>query len=423
MDVDSSIAPDTQYCATCGDALTPGPGQDTLDGSICNACKAKQEAARARKVAPLAWLALLVALVPTLFGYTVESRSTGHSSSSSTSTRFLIFTSSSSNSFNHTATGDAEPPAMYSYSNPIPLPAGALALVLAAAAAWSVLRATPRSTRGLVVVGLAMLLGARSLWNGYRDRADTKAQPFTADKSNYLGDWQAEGVSLKIGEDRSVDYNNETAGNRYEGALRRFKGNDLLLRRPSGDITLTVQKPPTKKDGMWTMTVEGSEVARKDKWALWKENVERSLVNKLGPLKGVAAVTCPVLKETEEQLVVCEGTLKNGKKADLKVTLKGDDYQVNLQVFDKDAAEWAAEWSKKISDKDETPVVIDCGTEHIYSPIGSPFLCDVKEPDNHMHGTIRFVINADDSLDWEKKMERDTDAPAAKGKHRKAKKH
>ena len=83
-------------------------------------------------------------------------------------------------------------------------------------------------------------------------------------KSAYVGQWEADGMSLLITQDGSVSYKRfkKGASTKIDAPLKAFHGDDFDVGIGPMTTTFKVSSPPREIDGSWTMTVDGVELTR-----------------------------------------------------------------------------------------------------------------------------------------------------------------
>lgn len=83
-------------------------------------------------------------------------------------------------------------------------------------------------------------------------------------KADYVGHWQADGMSLLILRDGSVSCQRLRTGAsiRINGPLQAFHGDDFEVGIGPMKTLFRVSSPPRKIDGSWRMTVDGVELTR-----------------------------------------------------------------------------------------------------------------------------------------------------------------
>lgn len=83
-------------------------------------------------------------------------------------------------------------------------------------------------------------------------------------KSDYVGHWEAEGMTLRISRDGRVLYKRfrKGASTRIDAPLKAFHGDDFEIGIGPMTTTFRVSSPPREIDGIWKMTVDGVELTR-----------------------------------------------------------------------------------------------------------------------------------------------------------------
>lgn len=83
-------------------------------------------------------------------------------------------------------------------------------------------------------------------------------------KAEYVGRWEADGMSLLITRDGSVSYKRlrKGASIKIDGPLHAFHGDDFEVGIGPMTTAFRVSSPPRKIDGSWRMTVDGVELTR-----------------------------------------------------------------------------------------------------------------------------------------------------------------
>ena len=109
-----------------------------------------------------------------------------------------------------------------------------------------------RNRRVLAILYVAMLLLAAC------------ANPVPPEKSAYIGEWDAPGMSLLITQDGSVAYKRIKGGvtTTINAPLKKFEGNNFVVGIGLWTTTFVVSKPPREEAGRWKMTVDGVELTR-----------------------------------------------------------------------------------------------------------------------------------------------------------------
>ena len=88
--------------------------------------------------------------------------------------------------------------------------------------------------------------------------------PLPPEKSAYVGQWKAPGMSLLILQDGSVSYNRIKSGvtTTINAPLKKFEGDNFVVGFGLWTTTFVVSKPPREEAGRWKMTVDGVELSR-----------------------------------------------------------------------------------------------------------------------------------------------------------------
>ena len=84
------------------------------------------------------------------------------------------------------------------------------------------------------------------------------------EKSAYIGQWEADGMTLLITQDGSVSYKRfkKGASTKIDAPLKAFNGDDFDVGVGPMTTTFKVSSPPREIDGSWRMTVDGVELTR-----------------------------------------------------------------------------------------------------------------------------------------------------------------
>ena len=90
------------------------------------------------------------------------------------------------------------------------------------------------------------------------------AKPVPPEKSAYVGDWAAPGMSLLITQDGRVDYTRIKGGvtTTLNAPLKKFEGDNFVVGIGLWTTTFVVAKPPHEEAGRWKMTVDDVELTR-----------------------------------------------------------------------------------------------------------------------------------------------------------------
>lgn len=222
-------------------------------------------------------------------------------------------------------------------------------------------------------------------------------------KSAYIGNWEAVGVSLRIGADGALNYErkNGAVKKTVAGKVKNFEGDDIIV-NALVNITLKVDAPPAEEGGAWTMTVEGNKLTRVGDGSAdlndIDEQLEAHIVEKFGAKKGLASVHCPEI-EPSRKLFDCDAKLTNGKTAKVSVSHEGrNNYTYTVHVMDLDAPRLARDLSEKISQQAKRKITVDCGSEAtVFLPEGEPLTCTAIQ--GKKQGVVEVSIG-DDSVSW-----------------------
>ena len=92
-----------------------------------------------------------------------------------------------------------------------------------------------------------------------------------AEKSAWVGEWRAPGVSLSISQDGRVSWKRKARGasTSINAPLKAFHGNDFEIGIGPLTTIFKVSAPPYKVDGSWRMKVDGIELVRVDSLSTW----------------------------------------------------------------------------------------------------------------------------------------------------------
>lgn len=109
-----------------------------------------------------------------------------------------------------------------------------------------------RAFKAVVVLVMGLLLAACGV-----------AVP--ADKAAYVGEWTADGMTLRISRGGGVVYHRERKGARtsIDAPLKGFRGDDFEVGIGPLTTTFKVNSPPHEVEGRWLMTVDGVELTRR----------------------------------------------------------------------------------------------------------------------------------------------------------------
>lgn len=85
-----------------------------------------------------------------------------------------------------------------------------------------------------------------------------------ADKSDYIGNWQAQDHVLRIAASGKVHYERHRGGAdiRLDLPVQAFLGDDFVIGVLFWTTTFQVSAPPHREDGGWRMIADGVEYSR-----------------------------------------------------------------------------------------------------------------------------------------------------------------
>ncbi len=88
--------------------------------------------------------------------------------------------------------------------------------------------------------------------------------PLPADKADYAGMWEGDGVRIEITQAARVSYDRRKgAGNEHiEGPIAGWRGDSFVVGVMTQKTTFEVSRPPTEDGGTWTMIVNDDTVYR-----------------------------------------------------------------------------------------------------------------------------------------------------------------
>lgn len=106
-------------------------------------------------------------------------------------------------------------------------------------------------SRALAALVLAVLLAACG-------------HPVPADRAEYVGDWRAKDMRLRITQDGHVEYERRrgSSSTSVNAPLQGFEGDNFSAGVGFLRTTFVVTKPPYRDGGRWKMVVDGVEVTR-----------------------------------------------------------------------------------------------------------------------------------------------------------------
>lgn len=90
------------------------------------------------------------------------------------------------------------------------------------------------------------------------------AEPLPPERLDYVGQWQAPGMTLLILADGSVSYQRIRGGATVSvnGPLQAFIGNDFSVGLGPLSTQFSVSVAPHEREGVWYMTVDGVDLTR-----------------------------------------------------------------------------------------------------------------------------------------------------------------
>ena len=203
-------------------------------------------------------------------------------------------------------------------------------------------------------------------------------------KRDYVGDWQAQGITFSVFSDGTVAYEKKTGGTskKINGRISKFSGHDIKVSVIVTTITIDVQAPPHLVDGKWTMTVEGDEVTKTGsgvKAASRRLDIERVMKEQYES-KGihVKSTSCPAVADMPSvNSFSCTLVEEDGDTILVQTTLNGTSVNYkpqNAALLDKSRLE--AFIVSNMAAKRVTATV-DCGIgANLLKPVGSTFTCD-----------------------------------------------
>jgi hypothetical protein len=90
------------------------------------------------------------------------------------------------------------------------------------------------------------------------------AKPLPSEKSAYVGEWTATGISLQITRDGRVAYRHGQGPmvKKISAPLIEFQGDNFVVGVGPMVTTFVVSAPPHQVGALWKMTVDGAELTR-----------------------------------------------------------------------------------------------------------------------------------------------------------------
>lgn len=91
-----------------------------------------------------------------------------------------------------------------------------------------------------------------------------KGAPVPDSHTDYVGEWQGEGVTLRIEADGMVRYERKrgSGSTSIEAPIQRFEGDDFVVGLGPLTTTFRVSERPHREGDAWRMTVDGVELRR-----------------------------------------------------------------------------------------------------------------------------------------------------------------
>lgn len=238
---------------------------------------------------------------------------------------------------------------------------------------------------------------------------DTSNAPIDSATEPYIGDWEADGVTLSIGRDRSVHYKKSSGSTSksVDGSLKSITAGNIVVKAAFLEIKLKVDSEPEETDGVWEMTVEGNSLTKKGagngQGASLKSNLEGAVVTQFAS-RGVTKCVCP--NPGGQAKFTCTATLKNGKTAPVEMTKdpKTHHYSFKTNVIAVESAKFATDLSDMVfkETKGKLKLTVDCGPEKLYIAETSPVTCQGTDTKTKKKGTIEAELTGSD-LHWKTK--------------------
>lgn len=90
-----------------------------------------------------------------------------------------------------------------------------------------------------------------------------QGQPVPEDKLDYVGNWNGDGISLIIASSGSVSYKKVRGGKvEVNAPIQEFTDEYFTVGIGPATTKFTIDSPPAKADGKWSMTIDGNELTR-----------------------------------------------------------------------------------------------------------------------------------------------------------------
>lgn len=96
-------------------------------------------------------------------------------------------------------------------------------------------------------------------------------EPVPAAKLSYVGVWRGKDMELSLTTEGRVEYwrKKGTGHSKISAPIQRWEGDDFFVGIGPFSTRFKVNKPPSDKDGVWTMTVDDVELTRAGPGAQW----------------------------------------------------------------------------------------------------------------------------------------------------------
>lgn len=92
------------------------------------------------------------------------------------------------------------------------------------------------------------------------------AEPLPPTELDYVGLWRGEGVLLRITREGHLDYRRDSGASEVALSLpiREIADGAIVAGLPFWNTEIAVERPPARRDGRWSMVVEGRTLYRVD---------------------------------------------------------------------------------------------------------------------------------------------------------------
>lgn len=94
--------------------------------------------------------------------------------------------------------------------------------------------------------------------------AACSAKPLPPERLDYAGHWKGPGIDLVITAEGRASYDKKSGATavHVDGPIQGFSGDDFVVGVMVMRTKFVVGKPPSERGGVWTMTVDGTELVR-----------------------------------------------------------------------------------------------------------------------------------------------------------------